>query len=88
MNVIIGVDPHKASHTTVAIDRAEDELSSVKVGATRRQVDQLLSWAAPFEKRTGATGSAGGLVYLLAWQLVARGEKVRGIPDRGGAAHH
>ena len=76
MNVVIGVDPHKASHTAVAIDEGEDELSSVKVRATRRQVDQLLGWAEPFEKRTWAIESAGGLGYLLAQQLVARGEEV------------
>ena len=80
MNVVIGVDPHKASHTAVAIDEAEDELSSVRVRATRRQVDQLLGWAEPFEKRTWAIESAGGLGYLLAQQLVARGEEVLDVP--------
>ena len=80
MHVVIGVDPHKASHTAVAIDEAEDELSSVKVRATRRQVDQLVSWAEPFEKRTWAIESAGGLGYLLAQQLVARGEDVLDVP--------
>ena len=48
MNVMIGIDPHKASHTAVAIDGGEDQLSSVKVRATHRQVDQLMSWASPF----------------------------------------
>ena len=80
MHVVIGVDPHKASHTAVAIDEAEDELSSVKVRATRRQVDQLVSWAEPFEKRTWAIESAAGLGYLLAQQLVARGEDVLDVP--------
>ena len=80
MHVVIGVDPHKASHTAVAIDEAEDELSSVKVRATRRQVDQLLGWADPFDKRTCAIESAGGLGYLLAQQLVARGEEVLDVP--------
>ena len=42
MNVMIGIDPHKASHTAVALDGAEDQLSSVKVRATSRQVDQLI----------------------------------------------
>ena len=69
MNVVIGVDPHKASHTAVAIDDGEDELSSVKVRATRHQVDQLISWAERFEKRTWAVESAGGLGYLLSQQL-------------------
>ena len=80
MNVVIGVDPHKASHTAVAIDEGEDELSSVKVRATRRQVDQLVSWAEPFEKLSWAIESAGGLGYLLAQQLVARGEEVLDVP--------
>ena len=80
MQVVIGIDPHKASHTAVAIDEAEDEISSVKVRATRRQVEQLFGWAEPFEKRTWAIESAGGLGYLLAQQLVARGEKVLDVP--------
>ncbi len=80
MYVVIGVDPHKASHTAVAIDEAEDELSSVRVRATRRQVEQLVSWAKPFEKRTWAIESAGGLGYLLAQQLVAQGEEVLDVP--------
>ena len=42
MNVMIGVDPHKASHTAVAIGGDEDELAKVKVRATSRQVEQLI----------------------------------------------
>ena len=80
MNVMIGIDPHKASHTAVALDGAEDQLSSVKVRATSRQVEQLISWAECFEKRTWAIESAGGLGYLLAQQLVARGEEVLDVP--------
>jgi hypothetical protein len=80
MQVIIGVDPHKASHTAVAIDDDEHELGSVKVRATRRQVAQLLSWAEPFEKRMWAIESACGLGYLLSQQLVAAGEAVVDVP--------
>ena len=80
MNVVIGIDPHKASHTAVAIDEAEDEISSVKVRATRRQVEQLVRWAEPFEKRRWAIESAGGMGYLLAQQLVAQGEEVLDVP--------
>ena len=80
MNVVIGIDPHKASHTAVAIDGDEDELSSVKIRATHRQVEQLVSWAEPFEKRTWAIESAAGMGYLLAQQLVARGEVVVDVP--------
>jgi hypothetical protein len=44
---MIGVDPHKATHTAVAIGLDETELARVQVRATRRQADRLLSWAAP-----------------------------------------
>ncbi len=62
------------------IDEAEDEISSVKVRATRRQVEQLVRWAEPFEKRRWAIESAGGMGYLLAQQLVAQGEEVLDVP--------
>ena len=81
--MVIDIDPHKASHTAVAIDEAADELSSVKVRATRRQVDKLLGWPERFEKRTWAIKPAGGVGYLLAQQLVARG---RGGPRRAGTS--
>jgi transposase len=80
MKVIIGVDPHKASHTAVAIGDDEGVLGAVKVRATRRQLPQLLSWAEPFEKRTWAIESACGLGYLLSQQLVAAGEDVVDVP--------
>src|ERR1035437_2766455 len=70
MTIIIGIDPHKATHTAVAIGSDESELATVTIRATRQQTDKLLSWAEPFEERTWAIESAGGLGYLLAQQLV------------------
>lgn len=80
MNVMIGVDPHKGSHTAVAIDPSEVELATLQVRASRRQVDELLAWATPFEQRTWAVESAGGLGFLLSEQLVAAGEHVLDVP--------
>lgn len=81
MSVIIGVDPHKATHTAVAIDRSEAELARARVRATRKQVPQLLRWAEPLGERTWAVESAGGLGYLLCQQLVAAGETVVDVPS-------
>ena len=53
MTVIIGVDPHKASHTAVAIGHDERELDRTRVRATRKQVPQLLAWAEALGARTG-----------------------------------
>ena len=80
MTVIIGVDPHKASHTAVAIDDRESELDHTRVHATRKQATQLLAWAEPLGKRRWAIESAGGLGYLLAQQLVDAGETVLDVP--------
>jgi transposase len=80
MTVIIGVDPHKATHTAVAIDSTEVELGRTRVRATRKQVPQLLAWAQPLGARTWAIESAAGLGYLLAQQLVDAGETVLDVP--------
>ena len=80
MTVIIGIDPHKATHTAVAIGCDETELATVTVRATRQQVDKLLDWSASFGQRTWAIESAGGLGHLLAQQLVDAGEHVLDVP--------
>jgi transposase len=78
--VMIGVDPHKGSHTATALDATEHELARRKVRAGRRQVEQLLAWATPFAARTWAIESANGLGHLLAQQLLAAGEVVLDVP--------
>lgn len=80
MQVIIGVDPHKASHTAVAIDTTEHQLDHKKVRAARTQVDHLLAWAQPYPARVWAIEGANGMGYLLAQQLVAAGEHVVNVP--------
>jgi transposase len=77
MSVIIGVDPHKATHTAVAIDRDEVVLGRIQVPADRKQVHRLLAWAEPLGcERTWAVESAAGLGRLLAQQLLGAGEQV------------
>ena len=59
--VVIGVDPHKGSHTAVAIDEHEQQVARVQVRSGPRQVEQLLAWADEFSERVWAVESAGGL---------------------------
>jgi hypothetical protein len=80
MTVIIGIDPHKASHTAVAIGSDERQLAEIKVRATCQQTARLLAWAEPLGPRTWAVESAGGLGYLLSQQLVGAGEQVLDVP--------
>ncbi len=80
MTVVIGVDPHKGSHTAVAIDANEQQLARLQVRSGPRQLEQLLGWAGEFDERVWAVESAGGLGYLLAQQLVGAGERVLDVP--------
>ena len=80
MTITIGIDPHKASHTAVAIDNSECVLDEFRVRACVSQTDRLRSWAALFPDRVWAIESARGLGYLLAQQLVAAGETVVDVP--------
>ena len=75
-SVIIGIDPHKGSHTAVVVDGSERKLGQLRVPATVGQVDQLRRWAAAWPDRTWAVEGARGLGHLLAQQLLARGERV------------
>jgi transposase len=77
---IIGIDPHKGSHTAAVIDRDEALHAQVIVRADRGQRAALLSFAAPFTPRVWAVEGATGVGALLAQQLVAAGETVRDVP--------
>jgi transposase len=83
--VVIGVDPHKGSHTAVVIDQAEAVLGQVRVRACAAQVERLLAWAADWPQRTWAVEGAGGVGHLLAQQLVAAGECVLDVQPKLGA---
>ncbi len=83
--VMIGVDPHKASHTAVAISAAEEPLGELRVRACAVQAERLLEWAAAWPQRTWAVEGAGGLGHLLAQQLLSAGERVLDVPPKLGA---
>ena len=53
--VMIGVDPHKGSHTAVAIDAAEEPLAKLRVRASAGQACAVGSG----RSRAGASGVVG-----------------------------
>src|SRR6185437_10229732 len=83
--VMIGVDPHKASHTAVAVSAAEEQLGELRVRAGGAQAERLLAWAAAWPQRTWAVEGAGGLGHLLAQQLLSAGERVLDVQPKLGA---
>ncbi|HCU96440.1 MAG TPA: IS110 family transposase [Actinobacteria bacterium] len=80
--VMIGVDPHKGSHTAVVISPAEEPLGELRVRASGAQAQKLVAWAAAWPERTWAVEGAGGLGHLLAQQLVAAGERVLDVQPK------
>ena len=82
MTVMIGVDPHKGSHTAVAVDEREQSLAELRVRSGPKQLERLLKWAEQFPVRTWAVENATGLGYLLAQQLVAAGERVLDVQPK------
>lgn len=82
MTVMIGVDPHKGSHTAVAVDNGERSIAELRVRSGPKQLERLLKWAEQFPDRTWAVENATGLGYLLAQQLVAAGERVLDVQPK------
>jgi transposase len=82
MVTTIGIDPHKATHTAVAIDDAEQMLGELTVPADRYQTARLVEWASQLDGdgRLWAVEAAGGLGYLLSQQLIGYGEHVIDVP--------
>ncbi len=82
MVMMIGVDPHKGSHTAVVVDAGERSLAELRVRSGPKQLERLLKWAEQFPERTWAVENATGLGYLLAQQLVAAGERVLDVQPK------
>ena len=82
MGVTIGIDPHKGSHTAVALDEHEVVLGQLRVRSGPEQLARLTDWAEAWPARTWAVENASGLGYLLSQQLVAAGERVVDVPPK------
>jgi len=82
MVTTIGIDPHKATHTAVAIDDDEIVLGEFTVRADKDQITKLIEWAGSVDGdgRLWAVEAATGLGHLLSQQLIATGETVLDVP--------
>ncbi|MGB5169043.1 MAG: transposase [Acidimicrobiia bacterium] len=82
MVTTIGIDPHKATHTAVAIDGDETVLAEFTIRADKNQTSKLMDWATSVDGngRVWAVEAATGLGHLLSQQLIASGEAVVDVP--------
>jgi Transposase len=79
---MIGIDPHKGSHTAVAVTAAGEPLGKVRVRACPAQAEKLIAWAAAWPERIWTVEGAPGLGRLLAQQLVTAGERVLDVQPK------
>src|SRR5918998_4002551 len=78
--VIIGLDPHKRTHTASALEPGTHRvLATLQIEATLAGYRQLLRWAGRFESRRWAVENARGLGRHLAQWLTTRGEQVADV---------
>jgi transposase len=82
MPVMIGVDPHKASHTAAALDEHGQLLDRQRIAATLDGYRLLRQWAVRRPQRCWAVEGAHGIGRALAQRLVSDGEQVLEVPAK------
>nr|AIU93852.1 hypothetical protein LRS1606.418 [Rhodococcus sp. NS1] len=84
--IVIGIDPHKSSHTATVVDPVTNtDLGSIRIDATRAGYKTLIAWAKTWATRTWVVENAYGLGHHLAQWLLTRGEIVLDVPTTATA---
>jgi transposase len=82
MPMMIGVDPHKASHTAAALDEHGHLLGQQRITATLEGYQALRAWAERWPQRCWAVEVAHVIGRALAQWLVSDGEQVLDVPAK------
>lgn len=82
MEVLIGVDPHKATNVVAAVDEQGGLVRQENFPANRKGMRALERWANGFPERRWAVEGAGGIGRPLAQKLLASGEQVVDVPPK------
>jgi transposase len=78
--IVIGVDPHKSTHTATALNPiTNSEVGSLRIAASLLDYQRLITWAKAWPQRKWAIENAQGLGHHLAQWLLARGEVVMNV---------
>ena len=80
--VTIGVDPHKSSHTFVAVDGNGRKLAEKTCSAKAEGDLEALRWAGQWPERAWALENCRHLVRRLERDLLVAGEAVVRVPSR------
>jgi transposase len=82
MEVLIGVDPHKATNVVAVIDEQGEVVGQESFPANRKGMRDLECWANGFPERRWAVEGASGIGRPLAQKLLAGGESVVDVPPK------
>ena len=82
MEVLIGVDPHKATNVVAVVDEQGELVGQENFPANRKGMRALERWANGFPERRWAVEGAGGIGRPLAQKLLAGGEQVVDVPPK------
>jgi transposase len=75
--IVVGIDPHKKTHTAVAVTPLGEVLGELTIPAQRRGFEKLLVWARAFEgRRIFAVEDGRHVTGSLERFLLPRGEEV------------
>jgi transposase len=81
--VVLGVDPHKKTHTVIAADEAGRELGTITVQATATGHLKLFRWAAArYPEHRWAVEDGRHVAGRLLRDLIAAGEAVTCVPTK------
>jgi len=82
--IVIGIDPHKQTHTAVAIDKATGQvLAEITVRARRQGFERLVEWSRHLDRqRLFAIEDGRHVSGHLERYLISRGERSVRVPPR------
>lgn len=84
--MLIGIDPHKSTHTATVIEPATNrEVASIRIEASLGEYRRMLTWARRWPQRRWAIENAEGLGRHVTSWLLARGEDVVDVPSTATA---
>ena len=84
--ILIGIDPHKSTHTATVIEPgSQREVASLRIEASLGEYRRMLAWARRWPQRRWAVENAEGFGRHLTSWLLARGEDVVDVPSTATA---
>jgi len=82
MAVMTGIDPHRRSHTAVALNGTDAVVGQLRVTADRRQLDRLLASPSRGPNACGRSRTPTAWDAMLSRQLLDAGEEVVDVPAK------